>query len=49
MEESKQITLLEAENSKLKEENEVLFKVVGRMRNSINCLIERYIVGNDNK
>lgn len=44
MEESKRIALLEKENSELKEENEILFKTVVQMKNSINLLINRYIV-----
>lgn len=44
MEEKMQIARLEEENSKLKKENEVLFKTVAQMRNSINLLINRYIV-----
>lgn len=47
MEETKQIALLEEENSKLKEENEVLFKTVSQMRNSINLLIDRFIVNSN--
>lgn len=44
MEESKRIALLEKENSELKEENEILFKTVVQMKNSINLLINRCIV-----
>lgn len=44
MEETKRIALLEEENSKLKEENEVLFMTVSQMRNSINLLIDRFII-----
>lgn len=49
MEEVKRVTLLEEENSKLKEENEILFKTVDQMRNSMNLLINRYIVSCSSK
>lgn len=49
MEELKRIALLEKENSRLKEENEVLFKTVDQMRSSINLLINRFIVGGVNR
>lgn len=44
MEESKRIALLEEEISNLKKENELLFKIVAQMKESINLLVGRYIV-----
>lgn len=49
MEEATRVALLEEENSKLKEENEILFSTVDRMKNSINLLINRYIVCSGSK
>lgn len=48
MEEKQLVARLEAENSRLKEENEVLFNTVNQMRNSINLLINRYIANGNN-
>lgn len=44
MEEANQVVLLEKEISNLKEENELLFKIVAQMKESINLLVGRYIV-----
>lgn len=49
MEESMQIALLEEENLRLKKENEMLFKIIAQMRNSINLLVSQYIVNTGNK
>lgn len=49
MEESKRVALLEEENAKLKEENEILFNTVDQMKGSINLLIKRFIVGCEGK
>lgn len=44
MEEANRIVLLEKEISNLKRENELLFKIVAQMKESINLLVSRYIV-----
>lgn len=44
MEEANQVVLLEKEISNLKKENELLFKIVAQMKESINLLVGRYIV-----
>lgn len=44
MEEVSRIVLLEKEISNLKKENELLFKIINQMKESINLLISRYIV-----
>lgn len=44
MEEANRIVLLEKEISNLKRENELLFKIVAQMKESINLLVGRYIV-----
>lgn len=49
MEESRRIALLEEENSELRAEVEVLFKTVVQMKDSMNLLIDRYIVNGSNK
>lgn len=49
MEESKRIALLEEEISNLKKENELLFKIVAQMKESVNLLVGRYIVNGRNQ
>lgn len=49
MEESKRIALLEEEISNLKKENELLFKIVAQMKESINLLVGRYIVNGNHQ
>lgn len=44
MEEANQVILLEKEISNLKKENELLFKIVAQMKESINLLVGRFIV-----
>lgn len=47
MNETEMLEMLETENAKLREENEMLFDVVAQMRVTLNRLIDRYIVENN--
>lgn len=49
MEETNRIALLEQERSELKAEVEVLFNTVVQLNESINLLVNRYIVNEDER
>lgn len=49
MSEAERIRCLELENEQLKKDNEVLIKIISRLRMTLNRLINRYMTGEENQ
>lgn len=49
MSEAERIKYLENENEQLRKDNEVLVKIVARMRVTLNRLINHYMTGDEEK